>query len=221
MAFTDRVVEHPGRVKLTPVTGQSNVYDMERAEGDEYTEGTLLNALNLNTQTQLDGSVESLYTTAGMTVGTYQNEVSDALAHMIDVANTYGVAYNASSSITLGTSDKKIPLSTFMGNNCELSANGIKVKNSGIYKIEGAAYFSTGYTVNDLVHLTIYTNTTAGLDFVKRVYSATPYEVICTGVSIKPLQAGDIVYLYARNQAGARGTIGTSGSTRLTLNRIY
>lgn len=219
MAFIDRVVEFPGRVKLTNVSG--DIYDMERAEGDEYTEGTLLNAANLNQQTQLDSAVESSFTTAGMIVGTYQNEVSDALNHLLDVQNTYGVAYNASSSITLGTSDKKIPLSTFMGNNCELSANGIKVKNSGIYKIEGEAYFSTGYTVNDIVHLTIYTNATAGLDFVKRAYSANPYEVICTGAFIKSLQAGDIVYLYARNQNDARGAIGTGGNTRLTLNRIY
>lgn len=48
MAFTDRIVQYPGRVKLTPVSGQTNVYDMEREEGTVSTEGTLLNANNLN-----------------------------------------------------------------------------------------------------------------------------------------------------------------------------
>ena len=32
MEFFDRVAEHPGRVKLTPVSGQANTYDMERAD---------------------------------------------------------------------------------------------------------------------------------------------------------------------------------------------
>lgn len=84
MSFIDRIVQFPGRVKLTPVSGQTNVYDMVRQEGDVYTDGTLLNANNLNTQTQLDGSVEGLFTAAGMTSGTYQNSVSDTIAFLLE-----------------------------------------------------------------------------------------------------------------------------------------
>lgn len=51
MAFFDRIVDYPGRVKLTPVSGQTNVYDMTREEGGVIDEGTLLNAYNLNDQT--------------------------------------------------------------------------------------------------------------------------------------------------------------------------
>lgn len=98
MAFVDRVVEYPGRVKLTPVTGQSNIYDMERAEGAEYTVGTLLNALNLNTQTQLDNTVQNLYETAGMTSGTYQNGVSDALGFLISSMKSYVIETGTSNS---------------------------------------------------------------------------------------------------------------------------
>lgn len=85
MAFIDRVVEHPGRYILTNAeTGiELGTFDLVRAEGDVYTDGTLLNANNLNTQTQLDGSVEDLFTAAGMTGGTYQNEMSDALGFLI------------------------------------------------------------------------------------------------------------------------------------------
>ena len=82
MAFVDRVVEYPGRVKLTNVSG--DVYDMTREEGDEYTEGTLLNATNLNRETQLDNDVETLLNNAGMTGGTYQNDMSDAIAFLLD-----------------------------------------------------------------------------------------------------------------------------------------
>ena len=86
MAFIDRVVENPGRYILT--NADSGVvlgtFDLIRAEGEIYTTGTLLNALNLNTQTQLDSDVETIFTNAGMSVGTYQNEVSDALKFTAD-----------------------------------------------------------------------------------------------------------------------------------------
>lgn len=58
MAFTDRIVQYPGRVKLTPVSGQTNVYDMEREEGTVSTEGTLLNANNLNNPDILTLSID-------------------------------------------------------------------------------------------------------------------------------------------------------------------
>lgn len=48
MAFVDRLVEFPGRIQLIPVAGQTNVYDVVRAEGTVTEEGTPLNADNLN-----------------------------------------------------------------------------------------------------------------------------------------------------------------------------
>lgn len=50
MAFVDRIVEYPGRYKLT-VAGTGDVlgtFDLERAEGEITEPGTLLNANNLN-----------------------------------------------------------------------------------------------------------------------------------------------------------------------------
>lgn len=46
--FTDRVVEHPGRVRLTPVSGEANVYDMEREEGAVTETGTPFSADEFN-----------------------------------------------------------------------------------------------------------------------------------------------------------------------------
>lgn len=43
--FIDRIVEHPNRVKLEPVSG--NIYDMTREEGTVTEEGTPLNSSNL------------------------------------------------------------------------------------------------------------------------------------------------------------------------------
>lgn len=116
MAFSDRVVEYPGRVKLTPVTGQSNTYDMERAEGTEYTEGTLLNALNLNTQTQLDNTVQAKFS-ALETDTSAQNDVSNALNYLLDamgyqisgnwhyllLGKTFIGVYSTSGSLTINS----------------------------------------------------------------------------------------------------------------------
>lgn len=48
MALTDRRVEFPGRIKLTAVSGETDTYDVERAEGTVTQEGTEINADNLN-----------------------------------------------------------------------------------------------------------------------------------------------------------------------------
>ena len=98
MAFTDRIVQYPGRVKMTPVSGQTDVYDMTAQEGTVTTEGTLLNAANLNTQTQLDNAVQNLFETAGMTSGTYQNGVSDALGFLLSSRIAYVIETGTSNS---------------------------------------------------------------------------------------------------------------------------
>lgn len=50
MAFQDRIVEYPNRVTLTAVSGETDTYDMARAEGTVTQEGTPLNAENLNAE---------------------------------------------------------------------------------------------------------------------------------------------------------------------------
>lgn len=128
MAFIDRVVEFPGRVQLTNVSG--DIYDMTRAEGTEYTEGTLLNATNLNAQTQLDGTVKTAYETAGMTSGTYQNEMSDALDFMLgryDVQTSGDWMYTIINGLFIGAynAQKAFTINTAVGNVYQSSAQSL------------------------------------------------------------------------------------------------
>lgn len=52
--FKDRLVEHPGRIKLTNVVdGTEATYDVTRAEGTVTVAGTLLNASNMDYGTTL------------------------------------------------------------------------------------------------------------------------------------------------------------------------
>ena len=85
MAFIDRIVEHPGRYILTNATTgvELGTFDLVRAEGEVYTDGTLLNAANLNQQTQLDNTVKTAFASAGMG-SSAQNDVSNALKLLLD-----------------------------------------------------------------------------------------------------------------------------------------
>lgn len=97
MSFTDRIVQYPGRVKMTPVSGQTNVYDMTAQEGTVTTEGTLLNAANLNAQTQLDSAVLEQFQSAGM-AGQYQNDMSNALGFLLSSRIAYVIETGTSNS---------------------------------------------------------------------------------------------------------------------------
>lgn len=81
MAFTDRVVEHPGRVRLTNVSG--DIYDITPYEGEVTAQGTLLNAANLNQQTQLDSETAQGFSDAGAAMDK-QNDMSGALAFLLE-----------------------------------------------------------------------------------------------------------------------------------------
>lgn len=131
----------------------------------------------------------------------------------------YGNYHGLSSSLTLATSDKKVALGTFSGSGCSSSSNGIKIdaNHAGTYSISGAIYASTGYTANDIVHAVIYKNSTLIGDTGKRVSNGSPYEIISVGPLVVDLAAGDVVYLYARNQSGARGTVASYGNTQLNV----
>ena len=64
MAYTkktwmDRYVEHPSRRKLTPVSGEENVYDVTRSEGSVITPGDAFNAENMN---DLEARISEAYT---------------------------------------------------------------------------------------------------------------------------------------------------------------
>lgn len=75
----DRTPKYPGRVKMTPVAGQTNVYDMERADDPDDT-GT-----PFNTRTMLQDS------TARFLRLPYANAlVDDAFRHMPDRVNPIG-----------------------------------------------------------------------------------------------------------------------------------
>lgn len=224
MAFTDRVVEHPGRVTLTPVTGQTNVYDMTRNEGEIYADGTLLNATNMNQQTQLDNAVETLYTTAGMTGGTYQNEVSDALAYVVDkiTPNFMQVAMTSDQTLTNQSTTVLNFNSTTRsaGNKLTLNTTNHRIIiGAGVkyVRVSGQIYI---YTVgsNGAKNAYIYQNEAIKSRGVANLTSS--YNTIVVPPIILDVVQNDYFTLRAQSQAGTTTAISRESYTTFLLVEV-
>ena len=151
--------------------------------------------------------------------GTRSITVSD-IGPWLKTLFSWGQLVGLSASQTLTASAVKMPLSTFTGNGCTASSNGIKVTNGGTYLVWASLYLTTGYTVGDLVHIKVYRNSTAVADWIFRMYSASHYSTPHFGPIAVTCSANDVLYLYAYNQTDARGVVASSTSCGLRILRV-
>ena len=128
MAFEDRIVEHPGRVVLTPVTGETNTYDTDytTAEGEVTQEGTLLNADSMNAAVQdlIDSSMNGISLSTGGTLSV-RNIQSGSETFSNPTANSV-----VTKSITFLTSFENVPVVVVTPNtgapqNCHVGVTNI------------------------------------------------------------------------------------------------
>lgn len=152
--------------------------------------------------------------------GTRGYGISDP-AQFRDALNirAYGMLQTLTTT-TLSTTAKKLPLTSFTGVGCSLSSNGIKVAKAGVYVISGTVYANEGFTANDIVHAYLYVNSTSVCENQIRLNVANYYSTINVGPIIRTLSANDVVYLYAMNQGGARGNVGTRNGAGIALWQI-
>lgn len=136
------------------------------------------------------------------------------------MAPAHATYLGLSSSYTCTTSSAKLALSTFSGENCTASSNGIKVTNAGTYLIWGDAYMYSGYTAGDIFHLEVKAGSTTIGDCLKKAEATNPYETCTVGPIIHTAAAGTVFYLYCYNQNGARGTVASRAYYGLHLVRI-
>lgn len=134
--------------------------------------------------------------------------------------DVWGQVLEQTRNLSLTTSAQKVPLKTFTGNGCTLSANGIKVSKAGHYMVAGSIYMTTGYTANDLIHAAVYVNSTNVGECLTRPPITNPYQTATITPFVVSLAANDVVYLYAYNQAAARGVVSTRDAVGLTIWKI-
>lgn len=105
----------------------------------------------------------------------------------------------------------------------DVDAHGrITTKEPGIYLVNAHFYFTTGFTVNDILHGFVGINTSANLGWNEIIYktpSATPYHGV--GLSfVYPLPENIQLALRMHNQTGARGYTNVNGNISLMVTKI-
>ena len=103
-----------------------------------------------------------------------------------------------------------------------VSTGVVTVKQSGTYTIHGHWYFTTGFTVNDIVHGRIRINGGAALGWdrsVSRVVNASFYKAEGVSMTVH-LNAGDTIENVMMNQTAARGKYLPNGTISLIIAKI-
>lgn len=182
--------------------------------------GASIYAYNYNTSgTQVgSGHINLMVDKSGNV--TYDVTTPQAFRNAIGIG-AYGALTGMSADVNLSgtaaSSAKKIPFTSFTGAYCSASSGGIKVAQAGVYMIWATPYFTTGITQNDLIHALIYKNSSAIYDHHQRIGT---YEQVNVGPIIQTLAANDTIYVYAYNQAAARGKVGNIANGGLFVKRI-
>lgn len=130
----DRVSTYPGRIKLTPVSGQTNVYDMSRADG-AVQEGTPLNKALLDQKAYTLTEDVTVYVSPsgsdaegdGSAVAPFATiqAALDALPRILG-------SHTATIDIAAGTYDERIKITGFSGGNLIVGKSGRNVVVRGI-----------------------------------------------------------------------------------------
>lgn len=111
----DRVSQYPGRVKLTPVSGQENVYDMEWADGATVA-GTPLNKANLLTDSTASRFGLSSSATVNQVFGKLYNA---AIVSGSTVKKPNGTSITIPASSVSGIADAVFVTGTYTGDDSE------------------------------------------------------------------------------------------------------
>lgn len=140
----DRVPTYPGRVKLTPVSGQTNVYDMVRADSP-VEEGTPINkALFDQKADRLKENVSVYVSTAGSDITGDGTSVAPykTIQKAVDSIPKYLDGNMATISITAGTYEERVVIDGFQGGiivlgsvNTAVTVRGVEVASSSLVRI--------------------------------------------------------------------------------------
>ena len=171
--WVDRVATHPGRVQLTPVQGQTNIYDMERAD-EPTVAGTPINAANLNAMLQTAGldAGKTVYVAVSGSDSTGDGSRTQPYATIFKAISEIPQnlnGYSATIHISPGTYNENIALYGFhggslylisTGNDATVNINSFQASDSASIRIQdmtlvvSGAVNSTGISLTNSVLIT-------------------------------------------------------------------
>lgn len=134
--------------------------------------------------------------------------------------NMHAMTVYGSSALTLSTAIKKVICGntlTECSDFLESVDGGIKCLRQGYVLVFGFAYYKS-LTAGDTVGLSVYKNTT--VCGAQRTASSAATVSAHIPVEIIPVSANDVIYMYAQNYTGARGSVSSGTSTTMTVMYI-
>ena len=130
----DRVPTYPGRVKMTPVSGQTNVYDMTRADSPVEVGTPINKALFDQKAYTLTGGVTVYVSTSGSDVtgdGTQTAPYATVQKAVDSLPKCLG-SYHAQIDIAAGTYNERVTIDGFYGGRLTIGVSGRTVTLNGI-----------------------------------------------------------------------------------------
>lgn len=202
----DRVPTYPGRVKMTPVSGQTNVYDMSRADSP-VTEGTPINKalFDQKAYTLTEGVTVYVSTTGSDTTGTGESSAPyKTVQKAIDSLPKCLGGYHAQIDIAAGTYDERVTVDGFYGGRLTIGVSGRTVTLRGISVMSSSG---VRLYISNLTYSATYTGTLLYADYGSDV-------TVLSGLTIRGGDASGI-----SGVAAARGSlINSPGVTIALLN---
>ena len=222
----DRVPTYPGRVVLTPVSGQANTYDLVRADSP-ITEGTPLNkalldqkayTLTEDVTVYVNGSTGNDLTgdgTSALPFATIQKAV-DALPKWLD-------GHTATIDIAEGTYEGRVVLEGFQGGILNLgvagravTVRGIQVTSCATVRLNVAEIIRTANVVGTLLAIRGRSDVVIGGRFVVDGMAAEISGIVAEANST--VSVADSALLIARNCA--YNAVYATGGSRIALAGI-
>jgi hypothetical protein len=214
----DRVPTYPGRVKLTPVSGQTNVYDMSRADSP-VKEGTPINKalFDQKAYTLTEGVTVYVSTSGSDTTGTGASSAPyRTVQKAIDSLPKCLGGFHAQIDIAAGTYEERVTVDGFYGGRLTIGVTGRTVTLRGI-----SVMSSSGVRINisNLTYSASYAGTLLYADYGSDVTVLSGMTVrggSATGVSGVSAARGSLInapgVTIALLNCGSAAVYATSGS---------
>ena len=153
------------------------------------------------------------------------DKLNQILQWLIEKSQKAHICVSCNTQQTLSTTEKKISLSELhadsnAGDVFEPYNGGVRVLKDSYVSVTGALYSNTGLAEGDLVYIGFYINSTRYTTVQGQKVGAPNANTFTIAECILKLNAGDVLYIYALNQSGPRGTIPTYYQNRLTVKEL-
>ena len=213
----DRIPTYPGRVKMTPVSGQTNVYDMERADSPVEVGTPLNKALFDQKAYTLTESVTVYVATTGSDITGDGTDVAPyaTIQKAINSLPKCLGSYHAQIDIAAGTYNERVTVDGFYGGRLTIGVSDRTVTVRGISVMSSSA---VRINISNITYSSSYAGTLLYADYGSNVAILSPLTLRGESAGVSGIGAArgstitSAVTIAILNSGAAAAVLATSGS---------